>query len=115
MKGWQFLCLLLVGCLFSITGLRQFFVEPLAGTVTNLIWFGIQVLPLLMVLPLLLRGHGRGYFYTILAASLYFIHGTLEVATDDQRLLALWETGFAVALIAAASLAMRHLNRRGGA
>jgi uncharacterized membrane protein len=111
MKGWQFLCLLLVGSLFALTGLRQFFIEPLAGTFSNVIWFGIQVLPLLAVLPALLRGHSRGYFYAILAASLYFIHGTMEAATDDQLAMALWEVGFAVALIATASLAMRRIHR----
>lgn len=110
MKGWQFVCLVLLGSLFALTGLRQFFVEPLAGTASNVIWFGIQVLPLLLVLPMLLRGHSRGYFYSVLAASLYFIHGTMEAATPELRTLALWEVGFAVALIAAASIAMRRLR-----
>jgi len=110
MKGLQFLALIMLGSLFSVTGVRQFFVEPLDDAVSNTLWFAIQVLPLLVVLPGLLRGSHRGYFYTILAATLYFIHGTMEAATADQRLLALWETGFAVALITVACLAMRRLN-----
>jgi uncharacterized membrane protein len=110
MKGWQFICLFLVGSLFAVTGMRQFFVQPLAGGVNNVIWFGIQVLPLLLVLPLLVRGHSRGYFYSILVACLYFIHGTMEAATEDLRTLALWEVGFAVALIASASLALRRMR-----
>lgn len=110
MKGLQFLALVMVGSLFAITGLRQYFVEPLDGDLSNTLWFVIQVLPLLLVLPGILRGSHRGYFYAILAATLYFIHGTMEAATADQRALALWETGFAVALIAVASLAMRRLN-----
>lgn len=109
MKGLQFLALFFIGSLFAITGLRQYFVEPLDSPVSNTLWFLIQVLPLLVVLPGVLRGQHRGYFYAILAASLYFIHGTLEAATADQRTLALWETGFAVALITTASLAMRRL------
>lgn len=113
MKGLQFICLLMIGSLFAITGLRQFFVEPLAGTVANALWFAVQVLPLLLVLPGVLRGGSRGYFYAILASSLYFIHGTMEAATSDMRTLALWETGFSVVLIATASLAMRRLG--GGA
>lgn len=110
MKGLQFLALIMLGSLFAVTGLRQFFVEPLDDALSNTLWFAIQVLPLLVVLPGLLRGSHRGYFYAILAATLYFIHGTMEAATADQRLLALWETGFAVALIAVACLAMRRLN-----
>lgn len=112
MKGLLFLTLLLIGCLFALTGLRQFFVEPLEGTVSNLLWFAIQVLPLLIVLPGVLRGSHRGFFYVVLASTLYFIHGTMEAATADQRAIAFWETGFAVALIAVASLAMRRLNRQ---
>lgn len=110
MKGLQFLALVMLGSLFAITGLRQYFVEPLDDTLSNTLWFAIQVLPLLLVLPGILRGSHRGYFYAILAATLYFIHGTMEAATADQRLLALWETGFAVALITVACLAMRRLN-----
>lgn len=111
MKGLQFLALLLIGSLFAITGLRQFFVEPLDDAFSNLAWFVLQVAPLLLVLPGVLRGGQRGYFYAILAASLYFIHGTMEAATADQRALAFWETGCAVGLITIASLAMRRINR----
>lgn len=113
MKGFQFLCLLLIGSLFAVTGLRQFFVEPLDTALTNTVWFLIQVSPLLMVLPGVLSGGHRGYFYAVLAASLYFIHGTMEASTSDLRALALWETGFAVSLIAVASLAMRRLRNHG--
>jgi uncharacterized membrane protein len=109
-RGFQLVCLLLIGSLFAITGLRQYFVEPLSSTLTNTLWFLIQVLPLLLVLPGVLRGRHRGYFYVVLAASLYFIHGAVEAATADQRVMALWETGFSVGLIAVASLAMRRLG-----
>ena len=110
MKGLQFASLLLIGSLFAVTGLRQFFVEPLESPVPNTLWFLIQVLPLLLILPGVLRGTHRGYFYTVLAASLYFIHGVLEAATADQRAMALWEVAFAVGLITIASLAMRRLK-----
>jgi len=110
LRGLQFLCLLFGGSLFALTGLRQYFVEPLDDPWSNTAWFLLQVAPLLLVLPGVLRRSRRGFFYAILAASLYFIHGTMVAATADQRLLALWETGFAVALIAAACLAMRRLG-----
>lgn len=117
MKGLQFLALLLIGSLFAVTGLRQYFMEPLDSAVANHTWFALQVLPLLLVLPGVLRAgphapHSsvRSYFYAIVAASLYFIHGAMEAATADQRAAAFWECGFAVALIAVASLAMRRLR-----
>ena len=112
MRGLQFLAFVLIGSLFAVTGLRQFFVEPLDSNVTNTIWFAIQVLPLVLVLPGVLRGSHRGYFYSVLAASLYFVHGVLEAATPDHRTIALWEVAFAVGLIALATGAMRRLRGR---
>jgi uncharacterized membrane protein len=111
MKGLQFICLLMIGSLFSITGLRQFFAQPLETPWVNAVWFAIQVLPLLLVLPGVLRGNSRGYFFAVVAGSLYFIHGTMEAATPNLRAMALWEVGFAVGLVGAASLAMRRLPR----
>lgn len=107
MKGYQLACLVLIGSLFAITGLRQYFVEPLDSAFANTLWFVIEVLPLLAVLPGVLRGSSRGYFYAALAALLYFVHGTMEAATPDHRAIALWETGFAVGLVAVAGSAMR--------
>ena len=117
MRGLQFLTLLLIGSLFALTGLRQYFMEPLEGALANHGWFLLQVLPLLLVLPGVLRGGPgggpaavRSYFYVIVAASLYFVHGAMEAATADLRAAAFWECGFAVALVAVSSLAMRRLR-----
>lgn len=114
MKGLQFLCLLMIGSLFSITGLRQFFVQPLESPSWNALWFGLQVLPLILVLPGVLRGTFRGYLWACFAASLYFIHGTLQAVNPDLRAMGLWEVAFAVALIGSASLAIRRLPRASG-
>ena len=112
MRGWLFLALLLAGSLFALTGLRQFFIEPLASTTPNLIWFSIQVLPLVLVLPGFMRMHTRSAFYMILAAMLYFIHGVVEAATAEMRLLAAFEIGFSVALMAIATWLLRQLRER---
>ena len=45
-----------------MTGLRQFFIEPLATPSSNGIWFLIQVLPLLLPMPGALRGELRSMF-----------------------------------------------------
>jgi uncharacterized membrane protein len=106
-KGLQLACLLMMGSLFAINGLRQFFVEPLATPHVNLIWFLIQVLPLLAVLPGTLRNRYRSYVFAALVSTLYFIHGVLLASTADLRMLGLWETGFAVSLLIAATYAAR--------
>lgn len=110
LRALQLLTLLALGSIFALTGLRQFFVEPLASSSSNLIWFGIQVLPLLLVLPGLLRLAPRSYLLAILAAMLYFCHGVLQAVSAEDRLLGLWEVGFSLALILTASFALRHLR-----
>ena len=44
MQGWLFLTFIMVGSLLGITGLRQFFIDPLPTTPLNAVWFFIQVL-----------------------------------------------------------------------
>jgi uncharacterized membrane protein len=111
MKAHQLVALLLVGSIFALNGLRQFFIEPLAPPLSNTLWFMLQTSPLLAVLPGVLRGSSRGYFYALLVAMLYFVHGVLLTATPDSRTIGLWETGFATGLVAVGALAMRRLNR----
>ena len=110
LRGLQFLCLLWIGSLFALTGLRQFFVEPLANPIPNLIWFVIQVLPLLAVLPGVLSLRIRSYLFATLAAMLYFFHGVLLTVDPDDRTLGFWEVGFSLALVLTASFALRHLR-----
>ena len=115
MKGLQLACLGLSGSLFALTGLRQFFVEPLATPSINALWFGIQVLPLLAVLPGVLRDSARSYLFAALASTLYFIHGVLLVATPELRAMGLWEAGFSVGLLIAGSYAARNSSSAGTA
>lgn len=110
MKALQFLCLLLVGSLFALTGLRQFFVAPLPGSGVNLLWFVVQVLPLLLVLPGILRLRVRSYFFAALAGMLYFVHGILQAADPELRILGLWEVGFGMALVLVATYGTRQLG-----
>ena len=113
LRGLQFLVLFSIGSLFALTGLRQFFVEPLASTSSNVIWFIVQVLPLLLVLPGVLRLSPRSYLFAILAAMLYFCHGVLQAVSIDDRTIGLWEVGFSLALVLTASFALRHLRMAG--
>lgn len=112
MRGWQFIALLLAGSLFALTGLRQFFIEPLETTLPNLVWFALQVLPLVVVLPGFLALRTRSAFYLILAAMLYFIHGVLEASTPEMRLLAGVEIAISVALIGISTWMLRRLRER---
>lgn len=113
MAGFQFLALICVGSLFALTGLRQFFVAPLASELSNVLWFLLQVAPLIAVLPGVLRGHGRGFFYAMLAALPYFVHGVIAL-TAGSRGLGMAESGTAIALLAVCYLALRRLPRGAG-
>jgi len=108
-----FFAVLMIGSLLALTGLRQFFIEPLASTHTNAIWFFIQVLPLLLIIPGMLRLHYRSCFFAILVGSLYFIHGVLLAVDEALRTLGFWEVGFSLLLILAATYLLRGLRSAG--
>lgn len=110
MKLLQPACLLLIGSLLALTGVRQFFVQPLATPGVNALWFSIQVLPLLAVVPGVLLLRPRSHLLAALASTLYFVHGVLLAATAPLRALGLWEAGLSVALLVAGSYAARHLS-----
>jgi len=109
-----FFCLGMIGSLFALTGLRQFFVEPLATTTSNVIWFLLQVSPLLAVIPGMLRYNYRACFLAILVAALYFVHGVLLAVGEPMRTLGLWEVGFALLLILGSTYLVRGIRAAGG-
>jgi len=111
-RGWLFIALLLIGSLFALTGLRQFFIQPLATTSSNVVWFLIQVSPLLIILPGLLSVSTRSAFYAIVVALLYFIHGVLIAATEPLRWFGVVEIIVACALIADATWLLRKWRER---
>lgn len=112
MRGWLFIALLLIGSLFALTGLRQFFIEPLATMPSNVVWFLLQVSPLLIILPGLISLSTRSAFYAILVALLYFIHGVLVAATEPLRWFGIIEIVVACALVADATWLLRKCRER---
>ena len=66
MQGWLFLTFIMVGSLLGVTGLRQFFIDPLPTTALNTIWFFVQALPLLLCLPVLCEGNSRACSFFVL-------------------------------------------------
>jgi uncharacterized membrane protein len=107
MLGLQLACMGLIGSLFALTGLHQFFLKPLATPTINALWFFIQVLPLLAVLPGVLRRHARSYVIAALVSTLYFVHGVLLAATPELRAFGLSEAAFSVGLLVAGAYAAR--------
>ena len=112
MKGWLFIALLLVGSLVALTGLRQFFVEPLDGTLPNLIWFVLQLLPLLLPLPGLLHVKLRSTFVMCMTSMLYFIHGVLLVFDPAMRLMGAFEIAFSLGLSATTAILVRMIREQ---
>ena len=106
-RALQFCCLVMIGSLFALTGLRQFFVHPLEDSSINLVWFIVQVLPLLLALPGLLRRKSRGFFFAAMASTLYFVHGVLLAVDPSDRMLGLFEVGFAITLLTLSTYAVK--------
>jgi len=109
-KGWLFLSLMMVGSLFAMTGLRQFFIEPLEDPGVNAAWFLIQLLPLLLPLPGMLRGNLRPTFFMCMSSMLYFIHGVLVVFDPDLLVFGLFEILFSLGLCGATAVLVRRIR-----
>jgi uncharacterized membrane protein len=110
-RGLLFLSLVGLGSLLALTGLRQLFIAPLDDPVSNAIWFLIQVLPLLGVLPGMLRLRARSFLLAALAAMLYFSHGVVLAVEPALRVLGVLEAVFAVGLVLTATYALRGIRR----
>ena len=110
MQGWLFLTFIMIGSLIGVTGLRQFFIEPLPTTALTATWFFLQILPLLVCLPSALRGHLKGMFFLCLISILYFVHGVLIVFDPALFYWAVAELFFALSLCAITALYVRKLR-----
>jgi uncharacterized membrane protein len=106
-RGWLFLSLICTGSLLAVTGLRQFFIEPLGTSSSNSVWFLIQVLPLLLPLPGALRGQLRSMFLLCLVSSLYFIHAVLVINDEPLFLIASAELLFSLSLAVCTAVFVR--------
>jgi uncharacterized membrane protein len=106
-RGWLFLSLICTGSLLAVTGLRQFFIEPLGTSSSNSVWFLIQVLPLLLPLPGALRGQLRSMFLLCLVSSLYFIHAVLVINDEPLFLIASAELLFSLGLAVCTAVFVR--------
>lgn len=104
------LIFVLLGSLFAITGLRQFFLDPIDSNTINTFWFALQVAPLLILLPNLLQGSRNSFVYCALVSLLYFVHGVMQSGDADLGRLGILEAGLALALSAVASLAAKTAN-----
>ncbi len=111
-RGWLFLCLPLMGSLTGIIGLRQFFVAPLSDPGVNLAWFIMQMLPLLVPLPGLLRLGINSTFALCMGSLLYFIHGVLLAFEPALRLFGFAEITFAAALCYCSAMLVRILREQ---
>ena len=110
MQGWLFLTFVMIGSLIGVTGMRQFFVEPLPDPSVNATWFVLQILPLLLCLPAALRGQLKGMFFLCLVSTLYFIHGVLIVFDPALFYWAVAELFFSLALCGITALFVRKLR-----
>ncbi len=95
---------ILVGSLFAITGLRQLFLDPISDNNTNIFWFVLQVVPLVALIPGLLKGNRNGFVYCALVSLLYFVHGVMLSGDTEFGRLGVLEAGLALVLTAVASL-----------
>ncbi len=96
---------ILIGSLFAITGVRQFMLDPIHKVELDVMWFLLQVAPLLAILPGLLSGTRKGFMYCALASLFYFVHGVMLSTNPELQRLGILEAGLAMVLATVATLA----------
>ena len=113
-QGWIFLSLIMMGSIVAVTGLRQFFFDPISSTGTNIAWFILQLIPLLVPLPGFLRGNLTSTFILCLASLLYFIHGVMLALDPELSLLGICELFFAIGLTGTTTMVTRKIREHRG-
>lgn len=98
---------ILMGSLIAITGLRQFLLDPIQKLPLDGFWFALQVLPLLILLPGLIRAQRKAFMYCALVSLFYFVHGVMLSTNPELQRLGIFEAGLALVLTTVASLAAR--------
>lgn len=114
LQGWLFLILFCIGSIAGVVGLRQFFVAPLTDPVMNIVWYIVQMLPMLVTLPGVLRMRINSTFFLCLASMLYFIQGVLWAFQPEDRLFGFFEIFFSLALCLCTALLVRKLREQLG-
>ncbi len=76
----------------------------------NIIWFIVQILPLLVTLPGLITGQVRSTFVLCLVSLLYFIHGVLLAFESENVIFGWMEIVFALGLCGSTAMLVRKLR-----
>src|SRR3954466_9195116 len=99
--------LIWVGSLFALLGLQRFFVAPLPSFAATLAVFIVELAPILIVTPMVLRGGARGPMWMCLVSILYFVHGVWQWSAPDMRLFGVLEVVFSVGVFVTALILAR--------
>jgi uncharacterized membrane protein len=114
MQLWLFSAYAMVGSLFAMTSLNQFLFSSTPNIWLNVVFFALQVLPLLLPLPTMMSGQIRGTFFMCMVSLLYFIHGTLMCFDPDMLLFGALEITFSLSLCASTAAMVRQLREAAG-
>lgn len=112
MQGYIFIAYACVGSLFALTGLHQFFLNPDPSLWVNLVWFALQVLPLVIFVPSLMSGAVRSTLMLCLASLLYFVHGVIVCFEPNGGFLGATEIVFALTLCLVTAYIVRKLREQ---
>ncbi len=115
MNSWLFTTFVALGSLVAMIGLKQFFLWPIDDNTINVIWFLLQVAPLLLPLPGIMSGQVRATFIVCLASQLYFVAGVLAMVDETTRLYGAVEITFALMLCGSTTMLVRKLRERDAA
>ena len=114
-RAWQFTSIVMTGSVFAVLGLYRLFsrgsaIEIFDLSLGTLAWFLFETLPLLLIIPGIVRGHAKSIFWATLVSMLYFIEGVYFAAAPVTRSLGISETVFALGMFISCTYLLRGIN-----
>jgi len=109
-KFLQLICLFCIASLFSAMGVFRFLIDGPDSRLAQLTLFLVQVAPLLVFIPGLLRLKPNACVYLALTSLLYFTYGVAQVVDPRSLWFGIGEIVAAIGLCTCASLLARSLR-----
>ncbi len=106
-SGWLLSSFICLGSVIGLLGMRQLVLSTDGSMGQSVIWFIMQILPLLVTLPGLISSQVRATFILCLASLLYFIHGVLVAFEPGNLVFGLLIIGFSLGLCGSTAALVR--------
>lgn len=114
-RAWQFTSIVMTGSVLATLGLYRIFAASPAHTtqfsLAVLLWFLLEISPLLLVVPGIVNLHRKSIFWATLVSMLYVVEGIYLAAAPLSRSTGISVAVFALGMFIACTYLLRGLTR----